>query len=483
MGFFSNGKQENPEEKKAVQEVAMRTMQQDLIIAKKGELAGQTKMESVERHGGGLRQEKTVAKVAPPIAPVALPHLAEMEHRKEKSDTDIPEIKSIPVAPISPAGPVSIAELPNTDVSPNIPVPPSKQMPAPKPFSSEPVKIARPAEISKPVGSDNLPKDLIASKPSVPLPPIKPESPTDEVKSEKPKPKAEGLMGETMVNKQKTGTSILEKIQRNKKKITYGLVGGIAVVAIVIGCYFIVPMIFTPKTSNTSVVISDIPETPTIIPELPDIPNIPEIVENDFKLVDFNLEYDIDVDQDEFIDYYQNDISSIITEKLNVQDLVLAQEFVDIQFSIDKEFPPAEIIVGGILNNFPQDITDRMTSNYNLVAYSESDSGRLGLILEVNDVQAVQEILSDWERTMATDLAVLYFNNSLNLEDASSEDFIENIYSDVSIKYRNFPSPDVAIEYAVVGNKLIFATSKNSMLALVDYIVSADDGVLEEKDQ
>lgn len=463
MGFFSKGKLESPEERKAVQEVAMRTMQQDLSVAKKGELTGQTRMESVERHGGNLRPEKTIARVAPPVAPVALPHLAEMEHKREKPvSSDVPEIKAIPIVPFAPVGvSSSIPEMPKAI---NIPTPPSK--PVQRSFFSEHTKIARPAEISK---VNDFTENPTFAKPSVPLPPTKPEN----EKSIKLESSKDNKQTETPKLQSKINTPLVKKkFSINRKKATWGLVGGIAVVAIAIGVYFVaIPMFFAPESPTVVIDNQEIPnvsEEPIVIPELPDIPNVPEIIENDFKLMNFDLEYDIDISQDEFIDFYQNDLSLVIAEKLNTQDLALAQEFVDIQFSLDQEFPSAEMVVNSIFNGFPQDILDRMTSKYNLVAYTEGESGRLGLILEVNDVQSVKEILLDWEQTIVDELTHLYLDNSLDVNKASSEDFIENVYSGVSIKYINFPSPDSSLEYAIAGNKLIFSTSKNSTFSLID---------------
>ncbi len=462
MGFFSKGKTESLGEKKAVQEVAMRTMQQDLGVAKRGELTGQTKLESVERHKGNSQPEKTIARVAPPVAPVALPHLAEMEHKREKPVlSDVPEIKIIPIAPVN-----------SVNAPADVPTPPSKSIS--RPFSSESMSIARPAEISRP---ESVGRSPIFSRPSVPLPPTKPESQKIQI----PTKDKEMTVSKSRFNPPKVDQT-KKKFSINKKKAMWGLVGGIAIIAIAIGVYFVViPMFFTPNPSivvTDNQKISDIPET-TIIPELPDISNVPEIIENDFKLISFDIEYDIDVNQDEFIDYYQNNLVLAVAGKLNAQDLALAQDFVDIQFSLDQDFPSAEMIVNGIFNEFPQDILDRMTSKYNLVAYSEGGSGRLGLILEINDTQAVQEILLGWEQTMTKELVNLYLDNSLNFENASSESFIENIYSGVSIKYVNFPFPDSALEYAIAGNKLIFSTSKNSMFTLIDRVNNGNNAEAE----
>lgn len=499
MGFFSKGKQENPEEKRAVQEVAMRTMQQDLGVAKKGELAGQTKMESVERHKG-LRQEKTIAKVAPPIAPVALPHLAEMEHRKEKSSSsDVPEIKAIPIVSATPTNlPSDIPKIPEL----------IKQVPSPNMGSDQ---IVRPAEISKSNEFSNESMENIGSsglRLSVPIPPpslklrgvalsspsiqekdrsssslngtVPPLSDSQKIKTQEltAKNDDENKKDEKITEASKPKKSIGSLL--SQKKVVWGLVGGIVVVAIAIGSYFVIPMFLTSEPSTVVNETPEVTEEPIAVVELPEIPQLPEFVENDFKLMNFDMEYDIDVDQDEFINYYQNNIALIVASELDVQDLTLAQDFVDVQFSIDKEFPPAEVIINGIVNTFPQDISDRMTSMYSLVAYSGGESARLGLILGINDVQAVREILLDWEQTMADDLKALYLDNSLDFESASSENFIENIYSGVVIRYKNFPTPDMAMEYAISGNKLILATSKDSMFALIDHIAGDNSDTLTE---
>ncbi len=99
---------------------------------------------------------------------------------------------------------------------------------------------------------------------------------------------------------------------------------------------------------------------------------------------------------------------------------------------------------------------------------------RTTFVARVKDVAAVELAMSDWELTIADDLA-----DYLLIADTSkkgSVNFMGNTYRGTSIKYKNFPSPDVTVDYAIVEaadqNYLVIAGSREAAYAIIDALLA-----------
>jgi hypothetical protein len=116
---------------------------------------------------------------------------------------------------------------------------------------------------------------------------------------------------------------------------------------------------------------------------------------------------------------------------------------------------------------FPEDILNS-SENYTLFFYAQAEGQRLGLV--INTTNNIKENLILWEKTMVTDLASLFLD--LTREEPATQEFQDNIYQDIAIRYLNFPNPDLTIDYALFNDKLVITTSKASMYAAIDALLT-----------
>lgn len=106
--------------------------------------------------------------------------------------------------------------------------------------------------------------------------------------------------------------------------------------------------------------------------------------------------------------------------------------------------------------------------NYTLFFYSQAEGNRLGLIIAMKE-DSLDLVLRFWEETMKTDLKPLHLG--LKDQPVATEEFLDNIYQGVAIRYINFPYPDLSIDYAIIDNQLIIATSRESIYAVIDALL------------
>lgn len=261
---------------------------------------------------------------------------------------------------------------------------------------------------------------------------------------------------------QKISSKVLNKIpfiKTDSKKI-FALAAGICgILAVSIGAYFSIQYFLNKPESITP---------PEIIPP---VAEEPIILENKFKFLDFDNTYDIDVSFTEF-NGHNGSIKSILAEKISSKDLVvLEDEFIDIQISINGEFPASGRIMAGISETFPEEILMNFSDEYNLIAYKENGNARLGLIVKIENQAGISSLLSQSEKTFPEDLNNLYFD-STEMKEPAAEKFLDASYNNVDIRYKNFPNSSVSINYAIVDNRLLITTSKDSMLNLIDCVIS-----------
>jgi len=92
-------------------------------------------------------------------------------------------------------------------------------------------------------------------------------------------------------------------------------------------------------------------------------------------------------------------------------------------------------------------------------------------IYQLSDVTAAQQALQTWEAgTMSDDLSAFL---GYSVSKASTTEFLGGARQSTNIRYRNFPTPDRSIDWAIVtasnGNSyLVIAGSRQSMFAATD---------------
>ena len=119
--------------------------------------------------------------------------------------------------------------------------------------------------------------------------------------------------------------------------------------------------------------------------------------------------------------------------------------------------------------NIPPYAFIEIEDSYTLVIYSQNGKKKLELITEVKNTDNLNEQLRFWEQTMVNDLQGLFLIESPGTP--ATNDFQDNVYKDTTIRYINFPEPDLTIDYAITNNLLIIGTSKELMYKTIDKIV------------
>jgi len=104
-----------------------------------------------------------------------------------------------------------------------------------------------------------------------------------------------------------------------------------------------------------------------------------------------------------------------------------------------------------------------------------TNKGRLGLVINLKETASstkdqLLKSLKDLEALLPSEFASLFLEKATIPQNPA---FSQTTYKNTSIRYLNLPSPGLAIDYAIVDQKLVLTTSKDSMLAAIDRLVTA----------
>jgi len=117
-------------------------------------------------------------------------------------------------------------------------------------------------------------------------------------------------------------------------------------------------------------------------------------------------------------------------------------------------------------------VDDLGGSNYTFFSYNQTEGKRLGLVIKIAEGIDLSADLKEWEVSIperVNEFSV-YLGDEILL--ATTEEFQDNIYNNIPIRYFNLPDPDLSVDYAIIGDKLIITTSKDSMYAVIDALLS-----------
>jgi hypothetical protein len=113
-------------------------------------------------------------------------------------------------------------------------------------------------------------------------------------------------------------------------------------------------------------------------------------------------------------------------------------------------------------------------SDFYITAIRETDGNiGYGFIVGINgDPQNAQTALTAWEATLPASLRSLFGFDSTK---AASATFLDNVYQGVHVRYRNFPTPVLTIDYAVVTTAdnlgyLVFTNSREHIYSIIDKV-------------
>lgn len=135
--------------------------------------------------------------------------------------------------------------------------------------------------------------------------------------------------------------------------------------------------------------------------------------------------------------------------------------------SLEKVFEEFDLTV-------PQPLINNLGKVYTLLLFTQEEfltatgtPSRLGFITEVKNTTVSSQTMKLWEETMARDLKEFYLAPRGK---QVTEEFMDNIYKNVDIRYLNFPRRDITIDYALYSeeNWLILTTSREFMYRIID---------------
>lgn len=99
---------------------------------------------------------------------------------------------------------------------------------------------------------------------------------------------------------------------------------------------------------------------------------------------------------------------------------------------------------------------------------------RIVMVGELSDPLLVTQAMIDWENTMADDFKILTTTDkSIGYKGSAVNEFLDNNYRGVAIRFKNFPNADQSIDYAIVTalndkNYVVITNSREAMFATID---------------
>ncbi len=126
----------------------------------------------------------------------------------------------------------------------------------------------------------------------------------------------------------------------------------------------------------------------------------------------------------------------------------------------------------------PENLKNLLNADNSYLLYFAEDN-RLGLALEIkkNDKDLIRQEMNNWGNIqsgsginpIAYTLSPLLLGNFFELENQIT--FKNGNYKNTEIYYANLPDPSRAIDYAVLNDFIVIATSKNDISKLIDELV------------
>lgn len=268
----------------------------------------------------------------------------------------------------------------------------------------------------------------------------------------------------TPVSGSKAQISIPESKKGANNKVFIGIAG-----LIVIGG--LVYWFFVLKNKNSEVV-EELPSpiesvTPTVTP----IQDLTSIFSN-------AIETSFSVDPDNLVKSFYDGLDAVVISGGELQKL----RVIDTS-SQDQRSLSLVDLVDKLAPNTPQQLKDSLGADYINLAYGQKESfntkgqvdtsgqikKRVVFIQELRDSNGFMNLLKSSEVTIGRDLEVILGHE---LKEATSK-FLDNLYRTVAIRYKNFPYPDMTVDYTVIRafngkSYFILSNSRESMYAILD---------------
>jgi hypothetical protein len=261
-------------------------------------------------------------------------------------------------------------------------------------------------------------------------------------------------------------------------------------VAIIIVSIFVLAFIageiwwfFLRETSVTPQQISDVlPPPQNVEPLSPEIPITPDIVEP--------------VIPSPILFYSRSEIIDLET-LADVSNLASKDELVRLVIKFPTaqttdEYADIAAIAKQLAIKIPADVSEKFLNDFDIFLFGGNSfdeeeckkakntdeacyGPRLGIAVKVSDPKNAISSLKNWEKTMATDLKPMILAKVGN---PASFSFLQNLQNKL-IRYKNMPINTITVEYAIIDDVLIIATSKSAIFKAIDSLQISTENTTE----
>lgn len=167
-------------------------------------------------------------------------------------------------------------------------------------------------------------------------------------------------------------------------------------------------------------------------------------------------------------------IQNIIKKK--IEEVKTTKIYTPIEFVLtDASFAPLTFqnFFQKIGLTLPSSITDSLKPTFSLFIYNtDKNQASLGLLIDAKDGQAatLKPLLSKEEPQLLKELDSLFLGTSYQ---ANGVSFSTNNYKNTDVRFHNIQlDASMAIDYTILNNKFMLATSKSAALSLVDKLLA-----------
>ncbi|MCA9364734.1 MAG: hypothetical protein KC736_02475 [Candidatus Moranbacteria bacterium] len=164
---------------------------------------------------------------------------------------------------------------------------------------------------------------------------------------------------------------------------------------------------------------------------------------------------------------------SILSDLIRLDENISSGEVGEISVFDGENNSPLSFSIFSFLSaiSLPSEVFPYTDERFSL--YSVSDSQGVlhhGFSVDVTDPELASASLLASEDSLVGGILPLYGTNPPTVLEQT---FSDGLYNDVSIRYTNFSEDGaLSLDYAFVGNRLVVATSKESMRLIIDHILS-----------
>lgn len=119
--------------------------------------------------------------------------------------------------------------------------------------------------------------------------------------------------------------------------------------------------------------------------------------------------------------------------------------------------------------SLPEAVLGEMDENFSLFLIKNGNSRRIGLAVDVKDLNVVPFVLKENESTLVSALRFLFLKKETG--NVSNIEFKDGLYGNIKVRYANVnPAEGDSIDYAIWADKFLISTNKDSLRSVIDKI-------------